>query len=78
MIRRRVTEMAQVIAEDYHGKRLIIVALLNGTVLFMADLVRHFDFLMSIFRLAQPCNLFRTSRLHVPSIVTQKSSLKEK
>ena len=48
MIRRRVTEMAQVIAEDYHGKRLIIVALLNGTVLFLADLVRHFDFPLSL------------------------------
>lgn len=47
-IRRRVTEMAQVIAEDYHGKRLVIVALLNGTILFLADLVRHFEFPLSL------------------------------
>ncbi len=47
-IHRRVMEMAQVIAEDYHGKRLIIVALLNGTVLFLADLVRHFEVPLSL------------------------------
>lgn len=43
-IRRRVREMAGVIAEDYHDKRLVVVALLNGTILFLADLIRHFEF----------------------------------
>ncbi len=47
-IRNRVTEMAKVIAEDYHGKRLVVVALLNGTILFLADLIRHFEFPLSM------------------------------
>lgn len=43
-IRRRVEEMAHAISEDYRGERLVIVALLNGTILFLADLIRHFEF----------------------------------
>jgi hypoxanthine phosphoribosyltransferase len=33
--------MAKQIEKDYSGKDMVIVALLNGTVLFLADLVRH-------------------------------------
>jgi hypoxanthine phosphoribosyltransferase len=38
---RRVRAMARAIQTDFQGEELIIVALLNGTVLFLADLVRH-------------------------------------
>jgi hypoxanthine phosphoribosyltransferase len=40
-IARRVAAMARQIEKDYSGKDMVIVALLNGTVLFLADLVRH-------------------------------------
>ena len=42
-IRRRVAELAGEIQRDYRERDLVIVALLNGTVLFLADLVRHLE-----------------------------------
>ncbi len=50
-IARRVAELAGDIAFDYREKDLVIVSLLNGTVLFLADLIRrielplHLDFI---------------------------------
>lgn len=38
---RRVRAVARAIQTDFQGEELVIVALLNGTVLFLADLVRH-------------------------------------
>lgn len=40
-IRKRVERLAAQIQRDYRGKDLVVVALLNGTVLFLADLIRH-------------------------------------
>lgn len=40
-IRRRVAQLARLIQRDYRGKDLVVVALLNGTVMFLADLIRH-------------------------------------
>ncbi len=40
-IARRVAQLARQIERDYAGKDMVIVALLNGTVLFLADLIRH-------------------------------------
>lgn len=40
-LNRRVRELAGRIATDYAGRDLVIVALLNGTVLFLADLIRQ-------------------------------------
>lgn len=40
-IARRVRELAAEIERDFKGRELVIVALLNGTVLFLADLIRH-------------------------------------
>ena len=42
-IQRRVRQLAREVARDFTGKDLVVVALLNGTVLFLADLVRHLD-----------------------------------
>jgi hypoxanthine phosphoribosyltransferase len=39
-LRRRVRELAREIERDYRGRELVIVSLLTGTVLFLADLVR--------------------------------------
>ena len=40
-IARRVRQLAREIQRDYAGRELVIVALLNGTVVFLADLIRR-------------------------------------
>ncbi len=40
-IHKRVRALAAKIEKDYRGRDLVMVALLNGTVLFLADLIRH-------------------------------------
>jgi hypoxanthine phosphoribosyltransferase len=42
-IARRVKSLAAEIERDFRGRELVVVSLLNGTVLFLADLVRHLD-----------------------------------
>jgi hypoxanthine phosphoribosyltransferase len=42
-IQARIREMAGQIARDYEGKPLVIVGVLNGCLMFLADLVRHLD-----------------------------------
>ncbi|MEY4386304.1 MAG: hypothetical protein RLY20_1587 [Verrucomicrobiota bacterium] len=39
----RISEMTRQIERDYKGKELVIVSLLNGTVMFLADLIRHLE-----------------------------------
>ena len=40
---RRVKSLAAEIERDFRGRELVVVSLLNGTVLFLADLVRHLN-----------------------------------
>lgn len=40
-IQKRVRQLASAIEKDFAGKELVIVALLNGTVLLLADLLRE-------------------------------------
>lgn len=42
-IQRRVEELAVQIAADYQGKAVTIVGVLTGSLMFLADLVRHLD-----------------------------------
>jgi hypoxanthine phosphoribosyltransferase len=37
----RVRAMSRAIQRDFAGRELVVVSLLNGTVMFLADLVRH-------------------------------------
>src|SRR6516164_2916591 len=39
----RVKEMAAQIEKDFRGREMVVVSLLNGTVMFLADLIRHFS-----------------------------------
>src|SRR5580765_7478022 len=41
MLARRIRAMASVIQRDYRDKEMVVVSLLNGTVMFLADLIRH-------------------------------------
>ena len=42
-IARRVKSLAREIERDFRGRELVVVSLLNGTVLFLADLIRHLN-----------------------------------
>lgn len=37
----RIKQLATKIARDFAGREMVVVSLLNGTVLFLADLIRH-------------------------------------
>ncbi len=42
-IAKRVRELAREIERDFAGRDLAVVSLLNGTVMFLADLIRHLN-----------------------------------
>ncbi len=42
-IARRIKSLAREIEEDFRGREMVVVSLLNGTVLFLADLIRHLN-----------------------------------
>lgn len=42
-INKKVTELGQQIAKDYKDKDLLVVCILKGAVVFMADLIREID-----------------------------------
>lgn len=39
----RVRQMAALIQSDFSGREMVVVSLLNGTVMFLADLIRHLE-----------------------------------
>jgi hypoxanthine phosphoribosyltransferase len=39
----RVRQIARGIQQDFQGRDLVVVSLLNGTVMFLADLIRHLN-----------------------------------
>jgi hypoxanthine phosphoribosyltransferase len=42
-IARRIRVMAREIESDFRGREMVVVSLLNGTVMFLADLIRHLN-----------------------------------
>jgi hypoxanthine phosphoribosyltransferase len=40
---RRVKILAREIERDFHGREMVVVSLLSGTVMFLADLMRHLN-----------------------------------
>ena len=42
-IARRVRELAREIERDFRGRETVVISLLNGTVMFLADLIRHLN-----------------------------------
>ena len=44
----RVRVLSHTIERDYQGKELVIVSLLSGTVMFLADLIRHISLPMRL------------------------------
>ena len=41
MIARRIRQMGREIERDFRGREMVVVALLNGTVMFLGDLIRN-------------------------------------
>lgn len=41
VLQARIAELGQQISRDYAGQNLILIAVLKGSILFMADLMRH-------------------------------------
>jgi hypoxanthine phosphoribosyltransferase len=42
-IQQRITELSQQLREEYRGRPVSIVGVLTGSLMFLADLVRHLD-----------------------------------
>src|SRR5258708_40031273 len=40
-VARRIREMSREIEHDFTGREMVVVSLLNGTVMFLADLIRN-------------------------------------
>ena len=40
---RRIKTLAGEIERDFRGREMVVISLLNGTVLFLADLIRHLN-----------------------------------
>ena len=47
-IERRIRQLSGEIERDFSGRDLVVVSLLNGTVLFLADLIRHLSLPMRL------------------------------
>jgi hypoxanthine phosphoribosyltransferase len=43
-IKSRVSELAQKLAVDYKHKKLTIIGVLNGSLIFLSDLIRQIPF----------------------------------
>ncbi len=42
-IKNKISEMGKKISEDYKGKKLLVIGILKGSVVFMSDLIRAID-----------------------------------
>jgi hypoxanthine phosphoribosyltransferase len=42
-LQHKIKQMAEEITRDYEGKSLLLIGVLKGAVLFLADLMRHLD-----------------------------------
>ncbi|MCK4788823.1 MAG: hypoxanthine phosphoribosyltransferase, partial [Desulfobacteraceae bacterium] len=40
-IKARVHELGEQISKDYHGRPMVLIGILNGAFIFMADLIRQ-------------------------------------
>src|SRR5437867_8977710 len=47
-IAQRIHQMAREIVADFSGREMVVVALLNGTVMFLADLIRNLSLPMRL------------------------------
>jgi len=42
-IEKRILTLAREIEQDFRGREMVVISLLNGTVMFLADLMRHLN-----------------------------------
>jgi hypoxanthine phosphoribosyltransferase len=72
-IARRVHELARDIERDYASRDLLLISILSGTVLFIADLVRHLDLPLRLDFLS--ISSYRDSTRPGPLALTRKARL---
>jgi hypoxanthine phosphoribosyltransferase len=48
LIQDRVSELAKEIAADYQGRPVTIIGVLTGSLIFLADLIRHLDLSINV------------------------------
>ena len=51
-IRQRTAELGSEITRDYAGKEPVLVGVLNGALIFMADLIREIDLPLEVYMMA--------------------------
>jgi hypoxanthine phosphoribosyltransferase len=71
----RLDEMAGQLSSDYHGKELTVVAVLNGSLMFGADLLRRMEMPLrldclsvSSYHGASTTGLVKFNQLHLPDV----------
>ncbi len=47
VINRRISQIGQAITKDFEGRNLVVLGILNGSFIFMADLCRHINLPLS-------------------------------
>lgn len=67
-IARRVAELGRQIARSYEGQELTIVAVLNGAMVFLSDLIRHLPLPISIQTVFVRSYPGRSCRPRAPSL----------
>ena len=60
-LKAKVAELGAQISKDYEGKNLVLVSILKGSVVFMADLMRAVS--LSLIHISEPTRLVEASRM---------------
>lgn len=68
-IENRIQELGKRIHDDYQGKELVAIGILNGAFIFMADLVRAIDFTVQ-------CEFMAVSSYHDQKVSSGKIDLR--
>ncbi len=80
-IEKRVADLGKQIARDYEGKELVVVGILKGAVVFMADLVRNIpptvNVSLDVMAVSSYCDSTTTSGI-VMIVKDLDSSIKDK
>ena len=69
-IQKRVQELAEQISDDYAGRELIVIGILKGAFIFMADLIREISIPCKI-DFAQSSKLWRGSESSGKVVMTK-------
>jgi hypoxanthine phosphoribosyltransferase len=77
-IKKRVIELGKIITEEYKDKDLVIIAVMNGSLIFSADIIREIKLplIYDVFGAASYINETSTGRLSIRTSL--KNQIKDK